>query len=361
MQKERLGYDPRDSYLSRMYLSSVNYPDGTSRVRFVEDAVEQLSSVAGVDAAVFSSRFPAYYRITTKIVLDGTNQSNPDALPRVSYFTITSGYFEALDITLEEGRLFHEFDNSEGLPVAIISRGLADYLFSDDDDPVGESVGIVRNGNTRHRIVGVVETLRDWGPLEETPFQIYVPYAQHPIPNPHLLVRTTRDFGELETDLRHALDRVDSRVPLSFNGITLEDFTNELIARQRYSLFLFTVFAGIALILCALGIYGVVSFSVTQRTQELGIRLALGARDFHIYKVILWENATNLFYGLGTGFVVGAIVTRLLEDLLYNIKTFDAITYISVPALLITISFIACWLPARRATRLNPSKTLREE
>lgn len=360
MQREPLGYDPEGSNISRIFMQDQYYPDEASRIRFVDSAVAELSTVPGVEAVVFASRFPAYYRTQTRVAIPGRTDSDTSNLPLASYMVGTLDYFRALGIPLEQGRLFDAHDDGKSPPVAVVSRGFARHFFPGEDS-VGQQITIVGNANTVHTIVGVVGTLRDWGPLEETPFQIYVPYAQQPFPNPHLLVRVNREFAAVEPALRRALDRVDPGMPLSFNGIDLEDFTNELVAQQRYALFLFAVFSVVALLLCALGIYGVVAFSVSQRTKEVGIRMALGAQVSDILRLVIGETGRQMVWGLLLGLTAALFATRYLSSLLYKVSAHDPLTYVAVSGVLIAVALFACWLPARRATKVDAMVALRCE
>lgn len=360
IQREPLGYDPENSYISRIFMQDRYYPDAESRIRFVDAAVEQLSAVPGVEAVVFASRYPAYFRTQARVSIPGRTDGDPSNLPRASYIVGTLDYFRALGITLEQGRLFDAHDGGETPAVAVVSRGFARHFFP-GEDAVGQQISLVGNTNPMHTIVGVVGTLRDWGPMEETPFQVYVPYAQQPFTNPHLLVRVNREFALVEPALRRALDQVDPGMPLSFNGIDLEDFTNELVSQQRYGLFLFGVFSAVALLLCALGIYGVVAFSVSQRTKEVGIRMALGAQVADILRLIMVETGRHIMWGLALGLAAGFFATQYMSSLLYKVSAHDPLTYVAASAMLIAVGLFASWLPARRAARVDPSETLRAE
>jgi putative ABC transport system permease protein len=360
IQQVPLGYEPEGSFISRIFTQERHYPDGASRIRFVDAAVERLSAVPGVEAVVFASRFPAYYRTQTRVAITGRDDIDSPNLPQASYVVATKDYFRALGITLEQGRLFDAHDDAESPPATVVSRGFARHFFP-GENPVGRQITLTGNNNTVHTIVGVVGTVRDWGPLEETPFQVYVPYAQQPFPSPHLLVRVNRDFAAVEPALRRALDQVDPGMPLSFNGMDLQDFTNEMVAQRRYALFLFVVFSVVALSLCALGIYGVVAFSVTQRTKEVGIRMALGAQIADVVRLILADVGRQMAWGLVLGLAIGVIVMRYLSTLLYQVSAHDPLTYVAVSLVLVLVGALAGWLPARRAARIDPCETLRAE
>ena len=360
LQRIPLGYDTGRSFISRIFLQESRYPDRRSWETFVDTAVTNLAAVPGVDYVVFSNRYPSYGWSELPIKIDGRPDLDPQVLPKPSYYTVTTDYFRAIGIKLEKGRLFDAYDDHDAEPVAIVSAGFVEKYFP-DRDPLGESITVLGATQQKRRIVGVVGTVRDFGPLLERPLQVYVPFQQHPSGSPHLLVGVNRDFSGLLPALRKAMDQVDPDMPLAFNGIDLEGFLNETIAPQRYGLFLFVVFSAVSLLLCAMGIYSVVSFSVARRTQEIGIRMALGAQARDVLKMIFAQNGRMVGYGVALGLVVSLAATRLIGSLLVDVSPFDPLAFIGAASILCMVALIACYVPARRALRIDPNTALRCE
>ena len=189
-----------------------------------------------------------------------------------------------------------------------------------------------------------------------------MPFAQAPFATPSLLVRVQGPLAGLEHSLRQALDLVDPDMPLSLvTKIDLKGFLNETIAPQRFALFVFATFAGVALLLSALGISGVVAYAVTQRTQEIGIRMALGAQAGDILRLVFSQTGRMVGLGVVIGLIASLGATHFLGSLLFEISTHDPLAYVIVPLFLSFIAFLACWLPARRATTVDPMIALRTE
>jgi putative ABC transport system permease protein len=363
MQQVPLGFKTNTAYLARNILPAYRYPTPQSQIAFVNAAIEHLAAVPGVHSAVFANDFPAFGLNDLPYRIDSRPDLEPHSLPPANFFIITQDFFRALNMQLVAGRLFDARDNAGAPPVTIISQGFAKKYFP-QVNPLGQRVTVLDKSATpvSREIVGVVNDVRDNGPLIERPFQIYAPFEQAPFAGPDLLIRVDGPLAGIEPSLRHALDLVDPEMPLSL--VTRLDYTgflNETIAPQRFALFVFTLFASVALLLSALGIYGVVSYSVTQRTQEIGIRMALGALPRDILRLIFSQTGQMVGAGVAVGLVASFIATRYLGSLLFEISTHDPVAYLAVPLFLALIALLACWLPARRATKVNPIIALRAE
>ena len=363
MQQVPLGFKTNTAYLARNILPAYRYPTPQSQIAFVNAAIEHLAAVPGVHSVVFANDFPAFGLNDLPYRIDSRPDLEPHSLPPANFFIITPDFFQTLNMQLLSGRLFGLRDNASAPPVAIISQGFAKKYFP-KENPLGQHVTVLVNSGTpvSREIVGVVNDVRDNGPLIERPFQIYAPFEQAPFAGPDLLVRVDAPLAGLEHSLRQALDLVDPEMPLSF--VTRLDYTgflNETIAPQRFALFVFTTFATVALLLSALGIYGVVAYSVTQRTQEIGIRMALGALPRDILRLIFSQTGRMVGAGVAVGLLASLVATRYLGSLLFEISTHDPVAYVAVPLFLALIAVLACWLPARRATKVNPIIALRSE
>lgn len=360
LQAVPMGYQTGKSYISRIFLQDNRYPTTAERMRFVESAIERLAAVPGVEQVVFSNRFPSYGWSERAIVVPSRPDLDPQKSPAASYYVSTANYFQALRIPLLQGRFFDAHDRADAEPVAIISEGLAAKYFP-AVDPVGQSITIPGAKPVARRIVGVVGTVHDFGPLNERPYQIYVPLAQDPTGSPHLMVSVSRNFTGLQAALRRAMDLVDPEMPLAFNGIDLEGFLNETIVPQRYALFVFGVFSSVALLLCAMGIYSVVAFAVARRTQEIGIRMALGAQALDVLRLIFSQNGRMVGYGVLIGLGGALAAARLLDSILVGVSSHDPLAFTGAAAALAVVAILACYLPARRALKIDPNVALRAE
>ena len=360
LQKIPLGYEIQTTYVAKNILPTYRYPTDQGQIAFVNQAIERLSAVPGVHSVVFARYFPAFgsndqlYQVASRADLD------PRSLPPAGFIITTPDYFRALSIKLVQGRLLESRDTADTPPVAVVSAGFAAKYFP-NQNPIGERISMLATPGVSREIVGVVGNIHDQGPMVERPFQIYVPYAQAPFPTPSIIIRLNGKLQGMEHALRQALDAVDPDMPLSLVGIDLTGFLNETIAPQRFALFLFATFASVALLLSALGIYGVVSYSVAQRTQEIGIRMALGAQARDILGMIFSQTGRMVGLGAVIGLVVSLGITGFLRSLLFEISTHDPAAFIVVPFFLAFVALLACWLPARRATKVDPLVALRHE
>ncbi|HYP00238.1 MAG TPA: FtsX-like permease family protein, partial [Pyrinomonadaceae bacterium] len=282
----------------------------------------------------------------------------PDAEAR----TVSPGYFRTLQIPLKSGRLLDERDNEQAPRAAVISESLARKYFP-GEDPVGKRItfGDPRNSDVQWmNVVGIVGDVRQSG-LDEEPYaQVYRSYRQVPRRGLTVVVRTAgAPLGSLDV-LRSQIRALDPQQPL-YNVRTVEQVLNESIARPRFNMLLITILAAVALVLATVGIYGVISYMVTQRTHEIGIRMALGARPRDVFGMVLRQGLLIAVLGMGSGLVAAFAVTRLLASLLYDVRPTDVVTFAGVSALLTVVVLLACYIPARRATKVDPMIALRYE
>ena len=363
MQEVPLGFKTNTCYLAKIILPPSRYPTPLSQSTFANRVIEHLTAVPGVHSVVFATHFPGFAGNDRPFRIDSRPDLDPTNLPLASTFVTTPDFFGALNVPLLQGRSLVAGDTAESPPVAVVSQGFAAKFFP-GENPIGKRVTAMSDNtaSVSREIVGVVGDIRDRGPLQERPFQIYVPFAQSAYPVPNLLIRVNGPIMGLEHSLREAMDRVDPEMPLTIvTQMDLTAFMNELIAPQRYALFVFAAFAGVALLLSALGIYGVVAYSVTQRTQEIGIRMALGAQRRDILGLIFSQTGRMVGAGVVVGLIASFAATQYLGSLLFEVSTHDPVAYLAVPFFLALVALLACWLPARRATKVDPLIALRQE
>ncbi len=363
LQQVPLGFQTHTAYLAKNTLPPNHYPTPESQDLFVQRATEKFSAIPGVHSVVFASHYPAFGRNDRTYKIDRHPELDPRNLPPAACFVCTPSFFRALDIALVQGRFLEARDEAKAAPVAVVSRTFAEKYFP-GENPIGQSLTLLGPGPAMPSrvIVGVVGDIRDMGPLSDRTLQIYVPFSQAPMPNPSLLLRVDTSIGTLQPALRRAMDTIDASLPVSIvPQLDFTDFLHETYPTQRFALFLFATFAGVALLLSALGIYGVVAYSVTQRTQEIGIRLALGAQARDILNLIFSQTGRMVGAGMLVGLIASLLTTRFLKSYLFGIGEYDLVAFLAVPVFLALAAWLACYVPARRATKVDPMTALRAE
>jgi putative ABC transport system permease protein len=245
----------------------------------------------------------------------------------------------------------------------LVNRRLAEQYWP-GQEPIGKrlKVGALDSQNSWLTVVGVVGDVRQSG-LTEQKFEFYVPYAQERrsfMAPRDLVVRTRGDASAVAAAVRQAVWTVDKDQPVS-NVRTLDQVFAAAISRERFQALLLGLFAALALLLACVGLYGVISYAVVQRTHEIGVRVALGARPADVLRLVIRQGMTLTFVGLVIGIGVGSVVTRVLTDMLYGVSARDPLTFVGVPVLLLLVAFLACYIPARRATQIDPLVALRYE
>jgi putative ABC transport system permease protein len=262
---------------------------------------------------------------------------------------------------LLRGRAFTEQDAHGAQPVAIVNQTLARQIWP-NENAVGKQITFFSpEGLEPWRVVvGVVGDVKHHGLNVETRPEIYVPHAQAPTSTMTLVMRASGDATTMTASVREAVRALDADLPL-FNVRTLEQLHNDALAPQRFNLWLLGAFACIALALAALGIYGVLAYSVSQRTHEIGLRLALGAQARDVLRLILRQALALTLIGLAIGGLGALALLRLMQKLLFEVSPTDPLTFVAITLLLLVVSLLACWIPARRATRVDPLVALRVE
>jgi putative ABC transport system permease protein len=257
------------------------------------------------------------------------------------------------------GRSFTEQDTEQSPQVVIINETMARKVFP-GEDPLGKRITVWRDEKFMREIVGVVGDVKPSGLDAENEPQIYVPHAQDPWGVMSLVVRTKGEPTVLAGAVRSAVLALDKDQPV-YDVKTMEDVVAASVASRRTPMLLFTVFAGVALLLAAVGIYGVISYSVTQRTHEIGIRMALGAQTTDVLKMIVRQGMALSLVGVLTGLLAAFALTRVMSGLLFGVSATDPVTFAAVSVLLAAVALLASYIPARRATKVDPMVALRYE
>ncbi|HEX6199167.1 MAG TPA: ABC transporter permease [Thermoanaerobaculia bacterium] len=356
------GFRAEGVVAGRLIFPSAVYPEAERAAAFVAETVARLEAEPGVEAAGAVSVLPlsggqtdVSYGVEGRIPPEGEE-------PAADYRVATPGYFDALGIPLARGRLFRPGDDAQAPLVAVVSEELARRAFP-GEDPVGRriKVGGVRNAETPWRtVVGVVGGVRDNALAREPDPEIYLPLAQQPTRAMQVVARTaTGGEGAAET-LRRVVHGIDRAQPVSQVAL-LADRVHDSLAPQRFVTGLLAAFAGLALVLAAVGLYGVMAYAVGRRTREIGVRTALGARRGDVLALVLRQGAGLIVLGLALGALLAWGLARALAGLLYGVAPGDPVTFAGMAALLAVAALAATWLPARRAARLDPTEALRAE
>lgn len=350
-----LGFDSRNLFSVGISTSFAKQPNDASRAQFIKQMLEQVAQTPGVESAVITSGSPFPY-LSFNFTIEGRSQSDEVS---ALYDSISPGYFRALRAQLLAGRDFSDRDTSGSPGVAIINETLARNYFS-DEDPLGKRISINYLGQPQTReIVGIVKDINQGEP-GKVKAQIYVPYEQQPWLSASLLVRPSSDPTAMKKDVQGAIWSVDKTQPVARFKST-DDALGNALAEPRLYTILLGVFAGLALLLATIGIYGVMAYSVTQRTKEFGIRMALGARTSDVLGMVLRQGMLLAITGVGIGLAGALAATRLLSSLLFGVSTTDPATFLLISVALVGVALAACYVPARRATKVDPVIALRHE
>jgi len=286
-------------------------------------------------------------------------QSLPEnELPRIPLRPISVDYFKTLGIPLVSGRTFNDQDRADGAPVAIVNQTFVDTFFP-TSEPIGRRMDSPAWKGRRILIVGVAADTTPEAGTASRPW-VYLPFSQLPVPGTSLLVRAAGNPLSLVPAIRERIWALDPNVPLD-KIYPLEQKVAEAATSPRFTLLLVGVFAGLGLVLAAVGIYGVMSFAVTERTKEIGIRRALGAQEGAIVWAVIRQGMTLALLGLTGGLLIAVWATRLMTTLLFKVSGTDPLTFAVVSSVMIAVALLACYIPARRATRIDPLLSLRHE
>ncbi|HVG21138.1 MAG TPA: ABC transporter permease [Blastocatellia bacterium] len=364
LQEIDAGFNREKLLTLQLFLPPAQYPKEEDQVAFYQESLRRLSSLPGVTSAATITQAPlagggALYIFS----VEGQPLPSPSDAPVSSYRVVSPDYFQTLGIPLVRGRTFTEGDNLTAQSVIIVNQNMADAMWP-GEDPVGRrmTVGVPLPGETPQytTVVGVVGNVKHTTLSGETGMQMYQPAFQAPARNLTFVLRTAVEPMSIVESTRSAIAALDPTLPIS-NVKTMERIIYDSVAPFRFNLYLLGLFAIVAMILTAIGVYGVMSYSVTQRTQEIGIRMALGAQPGEVRALILKQGLVLSSVGLGIGLAGCVVVTRFMSSLLYGVSATDPITFAVVALFLAGVALAACYVPARKATRVEPIIALRYE
>jgi len=352
-----LGFQPDHVIAMNVNLPQPRYPDAAARVLFFQRLEERVRSLPGVQSVAYANRLPMRGGWSSGIMLDG----DPDRRASPDFQAVNPGYFETLGIPLLRGRALSAQDAAGGPPVAVVNLAFARELL-DGADPVGHSM---QRGPAAPKlvIVGVVNDIRRAGKEGKIKPEVYLCAAQtelYPVPLADFAVRTAGDPHALVNAISSAVWAIDKDQPVT-NVHTMDEIIDLAVSQRRFQTLLLSIFAAVAVALAIVGIYGVLAYSVSQRTAELGLRVALGAAPWAILRLVLREAGVLIAGGVVTGIVGAYWLTRFLQDLLFEVKATDWRAYTGAVALLALVGLIAALIPARRGALVDPMVALRQD
>jgi predicted permease len=360
LQNNETGFDGNDAYMTPLLLADKKYPTEQQRMLVTDQFLERIAQVPGVTAVAFTNHtVPAQGAPSSRFSIVGQPPVDPQQQPRTIYFGVTPDYFKALKVPLIRGRFFTSADGVGAPRVVLINEELAKKYFA-DGDPLGKQITLLdQRGIGPREIVGIVANVRQYSLFSPFLPQVYEPYAQVPELSATLIVRTHGTPLNLPA-VTAAIHAVDPTIPFEAM-FPMADGMLKTLGGYDVTVKLLTVFSGIALFLAALGIYGVMAYNVSQRTTEIGIRMALGAQRGDVITLVLRQSIHVIGLGLLIGLAGSFALTRLLSSQLYETSPYDPLTMISITIILALVALAACIIPARRATRVNPMVALRAE
>jgi putative ABC transport system permease protein len=365
----RLGHVPLGLRTDRLFtarigLPDIAYPKNEDVIAFYDRLLPRIRSIPGVEGAstivplpLSGSNMVTSFDIEERPLPEGQRATAPVRI-------IATDYFKTMGIPLRAGRVFGENDQLNSAPVVIVNERFASKYFP-GQNVVGKRIkpGFAADdsGEKMREIVGVVGNVKHLSLRNEDSPEMYLPRTQIPMGTASLVVRTSiSDAGAITSAVRNELAAVDRNIPL-ISVRVFDEYLSRSLARPRFNALLLSIFAGTALVLTAIGIYGVMAYSVAQRTNEIGIRIALGAAHSAIFRLVVGQAMTLVAISLGIGLVGAFAATRLLSSLLFGVGAWDPVTFGLIVFLISVVAFLAAWLPARRATRVDPMVALRAE
>ena len=356
------GFDAHNVLSLRLSLPASKYPKPESLTAFYREAGERIKRLPGVESAGVTYSLPmsavalAWEPVAVEGYVSNTGQNSTMSNVRI----VSPGYFRTMGIPLLQGRNFTEQDTTGQPEVVIVDEATA-QRFWPNQDPIGKRLQLTRVlTDSRWTVVGVISAAKQYSAEKEPPVTVYFPFEQYVSRNMYMLVRTASDPLLMTGAITKEIQTLDTELPV-FDVQTMEQRLYDSLARQRFAMFLLGVFAAVALILAAIGIYGVMSYWVNQRTHEIGIRMALGAQPRAILRLVIRQALILVLCGIAIGLAGAYVLTRFLSSLLFETSATDALTFISIPLLLGVIALLAGYIPARRAAKVDPMIALRHE
>jgi putative ABC transport system permease protein len=363
LQSVNAGFTAEQVLTAQLSPAGPQLDEFAEQVAFYDQVLERTRAIPGVISAGIINTLPLSGGPTIAFRVEGRPILTVDKWVPTNFRSVSPDYFTTMSIPVLQGRTFTPEDRSGAPRKLMINQALAQRDFP-NEDPIGKRITL---GNTDENnepiwfeIIGVTANVRSVELREEAPPELYFSAKQIPFGNMAVVVRSTVEPESLASALRQAVAEVDRTVPVA-QVRTMDHIVSESVTQPRFNLFLLGLFGAIALLLSAAGIYGVTSYTVTQRTHEMGIRLALGAQVSDVLKLVLGQGMAVIAIGLAVGLVASFALMRLMRSLLFGVGENDPLTFIAITLMLLLVALLACYVPARRATKVDPLVALRYE
>ncbi|HKP87819.1 MAG TPA: ABC transporter permease, partial [Blastocatellia bacterium] len=359
------GFNADNLLTMKVVLPRTKYSDGIKRTAFYNELLQRVESLPGVQSAGIITNLPLTFKGNSGgVAIEGRPEPPPDEVPIVITRTVSPDYFRTMNTPVLKGRQFSPQDTPDATRVVIVSESTA-RQFWPGEEALGKrmKLGGLNSDAPWLSVVGVVKDVRQFDLDIDPKPQIYFPYTQMTysyLAPRDLVVRTNVDPLSLAAAVRSEVWAIDKDQPVS-NITTMNEILSGSVAKQRFNTLLLAIFAGVALVLAAVGIYGVISYSVTQRTREIGIRMALGADSRDVMRMVVGQGFALVSVGVAIGLASAFVLTRLMQSLLFGVSATDPVTFISISIVLVAVAMLASYVPARKATKVDPMVALRYE
>lgn len=357
LQKVEPGFKTDHLMTCNVFLPDAKYKETDKKRVFYRDIVQRVESIPGHQGLAVSSVLPMTWSEGTFHEIQGKAPASNKDRKFVQTRSVNPAYFQVMDIPLLKGRFFTQIDESESSYKIIINERLAKDF---DSDPLGQLIRLPEWGDKSYEVVGVVGNVKQFGLKSEYSPEIYTTYLHRPGMNVCFAMRTPGDPHRFTPMIRQQIRSLDADLPINIVK-TMDELIADSMFMERFGMTLMSLFSVIALILSSLGIYGIMAYSTSQRTHEIGVRIAIGAQVGDVVKMVIWQGLRLTLIGVVIGLAGSYAASRLLRSQLYGISPTDPLTYINVSILLCVVSLLACYLPARRAAKVDPMTALRCE
>ena len=350
------GFDPNNVLTMNLKVSRNRYRGRGELARLLQQLLDRVETQPGVEAATLSASLPGLGDWTNDIFPEGQAPLTPGELINVDWAIVSADYFKTMRIPIVKGRTFTRQEDSEGKPVLLIDENLA-RQFWPNEDAVGKRIKY--DSPNWHEVIGVVKEVKSFGSEARPLIKIYTPMGRAALQNPVLSVRATNIQAQsLVTVITREIHTLDKDLPITEVAMFDEILSRE-VSPKRFNTALLAIFATLALVLAASGVYGVTAYTVAERTHELGIRMALGARETDVLRLFIGQGMELVLSGVVVGIIGAFALTRVMTSLLFGVSATDPLTFVTVPVGLTVLALLACYLPARRATKVDPMIALR--
>ncbi len=359
LQQANLGFNPENVLAVNLTLPESRYPEERQQASFFQEALTRLQSVSGVQSAGATTSLPLTLSVNgSDFRIEGHPEPEAGKELIINMSSVSAGYFHTLGVPLLKGRDFSDRDNKDSSAAAIINNDLARTYFP-NEDPMGKRIKFT-DTESWISIVGVTGDVKQLGQDIGVKPEIYFPYLQVPASSMSVVVRTANEPLSLTGAVKTEIQIIDKDLPID-DAKTMQQLLANSKSGRRFNLILLTGFALVALVLAMVGIYGVMSYTVAQRTHEIGIRVAVGAQSRDVFRMVIGQGMMLAMIGVACGLVGAFLLTRLMTSMLFGVEPTDPATFATIAVLLTAVALVACYIPSRRATKVDPLVALRYE